>query len=222
MNRGQPAAGASNSASAGEFWLRHTEVRILSAQPPSPAISAISGLRKKAPYFRGFAEATCTRRLKTRHFRPIRRANRALVSGRHFGISGICQWPTGNARSPLAGSFFDCRKWHSNSRRGESRTLPAYRLRTRRSDGSSSAAANTAKPVRPPFRIIIIGSHAASFHTIGYLVVLRRSTARYGQHFFSCHLDNEGSDAGRKEVRPTPLVAISTANWLLFSGHTCV
>src|SRR3954449_3375567 len=64
-----------------------------SSNPPAPATHSgqfgdpVSG--KKRPEIRGFAKATCSRRLKVRDFRPIQRAHRASVSGRDFGISGI-------------------------------------------------------------------------------------------------------------------------------------
>jgi hypothetical protein len=70
-------------------WMLETGSLRLRLQPRSPANPWISGLREKAPEFRRFAKATCTPRLKLRHFRPILCANLPSVSGRVFRISGF-------------------------------------------------------------------------------------------------------------------------------------
>ena len=87
-----------------------TGSRALRRQPAGPAIWAISGLREKAPEFRGFAEATCTRRLEIRDFHPIRRANWASVSSRILespefghGSTAVCWFENPALEKPLTG-----------------------------------------------------------------------------------------------------------------------
>ena len=70
------------------YPLRLVRVDCVVSHPFGP-IRQCPVLRKKAREFRRFATATCTRRPESRRFRPIRRADRASVSGRVFRMSGF-------------------------------------------------------------------------------------------------------------------------------------
>jgi hypothetical protein len=115
-------------------------VRILPGQPRSSANPAISGLRKKAPEFRGIAGTTCRRRPKIGHFRLTRHANQASVSGRDFGISGIRYWPTRLLDALYAPPLRFCpRTWPPDAHHPVATCSSFWRPADRRAEPSNSA-----------------------------------------------------------------------------------